>query len=353
MKQTANAITLQMKHEAEEQIRKLQKEINFDTKDYPIEVLVDKYRADDFYIPEYQREYIWDEITKNRFVESVLLGLPIPFMFFSDNEDGRCEIIDGAQRTQTLEEFLYNDLVLNGLNKLTSLNGFTFKDLPEFFQRKFKGRTLRIIVLADTTSIETRQDIFNRINTGGTKAIPSEIRRGSYTGSFMSFIEKCAQDELFNKLCPISKTMKKRYEDSELVLRFFAYLNDYNCFVHRVDQFLNNFVESVEEKFDEQKYKTEFETMLNFVDKYFLYGFAKSKNAKSTPRVRFEAISVGVALALRLSPELVPISMDWIDSEEFKIHTTTHASNSQSRVVKRIEYVRDELLKGDSNENNL
>lgn len=349
----ANVITQEMKIFAEEQIRELQKEINFDTKDYPIEVIVDKFRADEFYIPEYQRKFIWSEHSKNRFIESVLLGLPIPFMFFSDTDDGRCEIIDGAQRTQTLEEFLHNDMVLNDLDKLPALNGFTFKDIPEIFQRKFRGRTLRIIVLADTTSIEIRQDIFNRINTGGTKAIPSEIRRGSHTGPFMSFIEKCAKDALFNKLCPISQTMKNRYEDSELVLRFFAYLNNYTSFQHRVDEFLDKFVEESEKNFDEQKFEIEFETMLNFVNKYFPYGFAKSKNAKSTPRVRFEAISVGVALALRVSPDLVPVSMDWLNSEYFKFHTTTHASNSQSRVVGRIEYVKKELLKGDSNENNL
>lgn len=152
---------------AEEQIRELQKEINFDTRDYPIEVLVDKFRANEFYIPGYQRKFIWDEKAKNIFIESVLLGIPIPFMFFYEDEYGRCEIIDGAQRMQTLEEFLNNDLKLNDLNKLTTLNEFLFKDLPEIFQRKFKRRTLRIIVLADTTSVKTRQDIFNRINIKG------------------------------------------------------------------------------------------------------------------------------------------------------------------------------------------
>lgn len=347
-----NTISVEKRASAEEQIRTLQKEINFDTKDYPIEVLVDKFRADDFYIPEYQRQFIWDEITKTRFIESVLLGLPIPFMFFSDNEDARCEIIDGAQRTQTLEEFLYNDLVLMGLERLTCLNGFTFQDLPLIFQRKFKGRTLRIIVLADTTTLQTRQDIFNRINTGGKKAISSEIRRGSHTGAFMSFVEKCADDALFNKLCPISLTMKKRYEDSELVVRFFAYLNDYKNFVHRVDEFLDNFVKESETNFEELAYQNEFSMMLTFVEKHFPFGFAKSKNAKSTPRVRFEAISVGVALALREKPGLDPCSMDWLESLEFQTHTTTHASNSPGRVIGRIEYVRDMLLGDDVNECN-
>ena len=167
----------------------------------------------------------------------------------------------------------------------------------------------------------------------------------------MKFFEKCAKDEQFNKLCPISDTMKNRYEDSELIVRFFAYLNNYQNFQHVVDDFLNDFVQGKEKEFDKDAYEKEFRNMLNFVEKYFPYGFAKTKNAKSTPRVRFEAISVGVALALRENLDLVPDSMEWLGSEEFKKHTTTHASNSPKRVSGRIEYVRDVLLKGDCNEN--
>ena len=343
----SSCITKDQKRAAEDQIRILQNEINFDTKDYPIEVLVEKYRANDFFIPEYQRKFIWNEATKNRFVESVLLGLPIPFMFFSDDEDGRCEIIDGAQRTQTLEEFLYGDLRLSGLEKLYTLNGFCFFDLPEVYQRKFKSRALRIIVLADTTSLEIRQDIFNRINTGGKKAVPSEIRRGSYTGPFMTFIAACAENILFNELCPMSETMKRRYEDSDLVLRFFAYLNNYRHFKHSVVKFLDDFVKSYEKEFEQTYFENEFNNMLQFVKCYFPFGFAKSQNAKTVPKVRFEAISVGVALALRVNPRLTPSTMGWLDSDEFKTHTTTHASNSAPRVAGRIEYVRDALLTGE------
>lgn len=98
---------------AEEQIKKLRKEIDYDTRDYSIDFLVQQYRDDEFYIPdEYQRKYIWEEQHKTRFIESILLGLPIPFMFFSDTDDGRCEIIDGAQRTQTLVQFMDNELTL-------------------------------------------------------------------------------------------------------------------------------------------------------------------------------------------------------------------------------------------------
>ena len=330
---------------AEEQIKKLRKEIDYDTRDYSIDFLVQQYRDDEFYIPdEYQRKYIWEEQHKTRFIESILLGLPIPFMFFSDTDDGRCEIIDGAQRTQTLVQFMDNELTLTNLKKLTTLEGFKYMDLPEYFRRKFNKTTMRIIVLSDETTLEIRQEIFNRINTTGVRARPSEIRRGTYAGKFMDFLKKCTENETFIKVCPVSPTSKKRYDDLELVLRFFAFLNDYKSFTHRVDEFLDDYVEKVKDNYNEKCFKDEFERMVNFVDKYFENGFRKTKTSKSTPRVRFEAIAVGVGLALREKPDLVPSSMAWVNSEEFKIHTTTHASNSPSRVRGRVEYVRDMLL---------
>ena len=84
--------------------------------------------------------------------------------------------------------------------------------------------------------------------------------------------------------------------------------------------------------------------MLAFVDANFEFGFAKTQNASTTPRVRFEAISVGVALALREQPDLTVDNVDWINSEEFKHLTTSDASNNQNKLIGRIEYVRDILL---------
>ena len=347
------SITPEQRKNAENQIKALRKEIDYDTRDYAIDFLVQQYRENEFYIPdEYQRQYIWESQNKNRFIESILLGLPIPFMFFSDADDGRCEIIDGAQRTQTLEEFMNNELKLSDLKKLTTLNGFTYADLPEYFKRKFNKTTMRIVVLSDETTLEIRKEIFNRINTTGIRANPSEIRRGSHAGPFMDFLKECTKNSTFIRVCPVSETSKKRYDDLELVLRFFAFLNNYKNFNHRVDEFLDSYVESVKDSFDQKKFKMEFENMLAFVDKYFENGFKKTKTSKSTPRVRFEAIAVGVGLALRENPSLIPSSMEWLGSEEFKMHTTTHASNSPSRVSGRVEYVRDMLLGGETNAGN-
>lgn len=346
-------ISSEQRSKAEKQLNALRKEIDYDTRDYSIDFLVHQFQEDEFYIPdEYQRQYIWEVTDKTRFIESILLGLPIPFMFFSDTDDGRCEIIDGAQRTQSLEEFLDGDLVLSDLKKLDTLNGFTFLDLPEYYQRRFKKSTLRIVVLSDETSLENRKEIFHRINTSGKPATASEIRRGSYAGKFMDFLKECTNNPLFIKICPVSKNAKKRYDDLELVLRFFAYLNNYKNFDHRVDEFLDDYVEEVQDTFDKEKFENEFYNMVNFVYKYFENGFRKTKTSKSTPRVRFEAISVGVGLALRKNPDLIPNSMEWLESEDFKKHTTTHSSNTKSRVLGRIEYVRDQLL-GNDNGNNI
>lgn len=76
-------------------------------------------------------------------------------------------------------------------------------------------------------------------------------------------------------------------------------------------------------------------------------GFAKTENAKSTPRVRFEALAVGVALALREKPNLSVTDIDWINSEKFKEYTTSDASNNEGKLKLRVEYVRDQLLKGE------
>ena len=90
--------------------------------------------------------------------------------------------------------------------------------------------------------------------------------------------------------------------------------------------------------------KREFQQMLKFVDQHFPYGMAKQEGWKTTPRVRFEAIAVGVNLAIRSEPDLCPPKVNWLDSEEFKIHTTSHATNSRPKLRARVEYVRDQLL---------
>ena len=91
-------VTPEQVEAAERQLKELQRQVEYDTKDYTLELLLDKFEKGDFYIPDYQRQFVWKPNNRSLFIESVLLGLPIPFMFFAGCDDGRLEIIDGAQQ---------------------------------------------------------------------------------------------------------------------------------------------------------------------------------------------------------------------------------------------------------------
>ena len=339
-------VTAEDQARAEEQIRQSQREVDFNIRDFPIDYLVGKFREDLYYIPDYQREYVWRSRNRCDFIESVILGLPIPMMFFAMMDDGRLEIVDGVQRMSTLESFMDDDLKLTGLEQLSSLNGFGHSDLLISQQRKFASRPLRIVVLEERTTSELRYELFKRINTRGEKARPSEIRRGAFPGPFMDFLNSVSDDPLFLELCPVSEKMRLRRERTELVLRFFAYSDRYKLFRHAVGSFLDKFASDHQQGFDEERMEREFTNMLGFVSRHFPHGFAKGPNTRLAPRVRFEAISVGVNLALREKPDLVPGPVTWLESREFAEHTTTHASNSRPRLRGRIEFVRDRLLEG-------
>ena len=343
--------------EVEAQIEEHRKVVDYNIIEYPIEVIVKKYLGEEeedegkpakpeFYIPDYQREHTWDPKRKSKFIESVLIGLPIPFLFLAEinDEEGRLEIVDGSQRIRTLAEFLSGNLVLNDLEKLPMLNGVTFDQLSLARQRKFNRTTIRIIALSDSADEETRRDLFERINTGSDPLKDMEQRRGIMRGPFITFIEKCAAHPLLLRLAPLSPAYVKRREREEYVLRFFAYFERYKEFDKRVKDFLDQYVKDKKDGFDEQGMWDRFEQMLKFVEANFPHGFLRPKY-KTAKRVRFEAIAVGSALALQENAALIPPPTDaWSDNETFQDLTTSDASNSSPRVIKRIEYVRDQLM---------
>lgn len=333
------------KESAEKQIKLTQRDIRYDTRDFPVETIVDRFSENNFFIPPYQREFVWNDKDQSAFMESVIIGLPIPMMFLAEDEVGSFEIVDGAQRIQTLHRFLGNDLALVGLEKLNELIGFTFDDLTDTQQKKLLNRALRIVILDSETSPESRKDLFERINKFGRILKPSERRSGALGGRFMGFLEECSKNILFRALCTVTPKMEQRKEPLELVTRFFAYSEEYLKFRHDVDVFLDRFVKSHLNHFDKARFEKEFTSTMMFVTKHFPYGFRKSFTNNMTPRVRFEAIAVGVNLALRKRPDLIPPPVaEWIDSDAFRTETTTHASNSARRMKDRIEFVRDRLL---------
>lgn len=349
--------------ELENQIKDLQQDYNYNLREYTIEIALEKFQGKDYdfssstvsssviFIPSYQRDYVWSHDLKCKFIESLILGIPMPPLFaFTLDESGNMELIDGVQRLTTIKEFVNNRFKISNLELLDGLNGYKFKDLHPSRQRKFKDLGLRIFVFSEKADAGIRADIYNRINSTGKKLTDSEIRKGAFmNNSFYSFILEYSESANFNRLFSSAKSKEKlRGEKEELVSRFFAYSDNYHNFVHSVRHFINDYIINKKDIFDNDektRMETELSNVLQFVDNYFPNGFRKDKTSKAIPRVRFEAIAIGCNLALRQNPNLIPEYMDWLESDEFKRHTTSDAANNRSKLIGRIEFVRDCLLK--------
>jgi Protein of unknown function DUF262 len=355
---------------AEAQIIQNIRDVRYIVREYPAEVVVQKYLQgketdeNEIYVPDYQRELIWPERHQSRFIESLLIGLPIPFLFVADIGDeedpehaGRLEIVDGVQRIRTLARFLTGDLVLGKLERLRQLNGFRFADLHPSRQRRFRRTTLRLIELTETITEEVRREMFDRINSGAVTLEAVEVRRGMEPGPFLNLTTELASDVMLHNLAPISDGLKKRFEYEELVTRFFAFLNRYQTYGvgtegKVVKDFLLSYVRDTNGELGGAngaqitlEMKDEWARMLNFVRSHFPEGFRKRGPGRNVPRVRFEAIAVGTGLALRENPDLVPTDVRlWLESDEFKRWTTSDASNNRANLIGRVEFVRDKLL---------
>jgi Protein of unknown function DUF262 len=341
----------------DKQIEELQKITDYEIKEWPIGVLVEKFThgrdldESEIFIPDYQRDMVWTPKQQSRFIESILIKLPVPFIFAADvgqgDREGALEIIDGSQRIRTLDNFVSNKLELVGLKKLTEAVGMRFSDLSKPRQMRFKRTTVRVIELTEKADEDARREMFDRLNSGGTALTTMEVRRGVVDGPFMTFITECATDEQFKALVPLSERNAKRKEYEEFVLRYFAYLNNYKGFQKSVDDFLTDYLKSKNGNFlesDKHAMLEEFGRMLGFMSEHFPNGF-KRTGYNTVPRIRFEAIAVGASLALREKTELVPGDVgQWLDSKEFIKHTRSDASNSRPKLINRIHYVRDNLL---------
>ncbi|NBW14524.1 MAG: DUF262 domain-containing protein [Caulobacteraceae bacterium] len=339
---------------AEREIVERSKRIDFYLVEYTIEFLANKMHDGEFVVPPYQREFTWEEHRRSRFIESILMGLPIPFLFFWEMEDGRLEVVDGSQRLRTIEEWVHKDFELGELDELPSLSHSKFSDLLESRQRKIKNRSIRGIVLNEHADEQARFDMFERINTGSKAANKAEVRRGALGGPFIDLVIELAETSMFKKLAPVPEKALNEREREELVTRFFAYSDGLDGYKDRPAQFLFDYAKRMNDTFANSPqlvavYRDRFLKMIAFIAANTPHGFRKTSTSKTTPRVRFEALSIGSYLAMRDQPALfkdgpnTPVK-DWLDSPEFSKVTTSDGANVQSKLRGRINFVHERLL---------
>lgn len=225
--------------------------------EYDLETLTKKIRNGVIKLdPEYQRRHRWTDETSSGLIESLILNIPIPLIYISQDvdvdeevasEQARYSVIDGQQRLTAISTFLSNQFALTGLQVLSDLNGSFYKDLPPFLIRRLEERTLRCLRIDSTVDEQVKYDIFERLNSGSVKLEPQELRNAVSRGDFNKMIKQLAQNENFRLLLQIdprdpeaSKKVQKM-EDVELVLRFFSLLRgNYKSMKKGFKQFLSD-----------------------------------------------------------------------------------------------------------------
>ncbi|MET8524835.1 DUF262 domain-containing protein [Micromonospora sp. NPDC005172] len=232
--------------------------------DFSFNELADMYNDQELIIdPEFQRMFRWPEGSQARFIESLLLELPVPPIFLIEREDRVYELIDGLQRISSYLNFrgqlkidgkLQPPLVLADCDIVKELNGLTYQDLPRAMEIKLKRSYIRAEILRKESDPRLRYYMFKRLNTGGETLEAQEVRNATIrllSNDFNSFISQLSKGIDFAYCIDIiSYNQKKQKFDQELVLRFFSYKNDGARYRHDVANFLTDYMEAVSDPVD-------------------------------------------------------------------------------------------------------
>lgn len=218
-----------------------------ETKDYQLDYLQHALQPGRELIdisPAYQRRLRWPNKKKSLLIESFLLNIPVPPIFLFERDYNEYEVIDGRQRLDAISSFLNNDFALTGLEYWKELNRKRFLDLPQVLQKGLLRRSLpAVVLLAETKAtpgdeLDVRRVLFDRLNTGGIRLNPQELRNALYPGSLNALLIRLARTDEFTEtwgipeyqpgeeLEPSDQLLKNpvfaSLADAELVLRFFA-----------------------------------------------------------------------------------------------------------------------------------
>ena len=230
-----------------EKYAKSQVRVVRETKDYSLDYLRFALRPGEDLIdvdPSYQRRLRWSRPKRSLFIESFLLNIPIPAIYLYEKDYNEYEVIDGRQRLESIRDYLTNNFALVGLEYWPELNGKRFDDLPPVLQKGLLRRSLPAVVLlaetrkAEEDDLNVRTVLFDRLNTGGEKLNPQELRNALYSGAFNRMLIELARSRPFTTAWNIppyqegeekkppsgleNNTLFRTMADVELVLRFFA-----------------------------------------------------------------------------------------------------------------------------------
>lgn len=223
--------------------------------DYTLEVLHKMWGTGnkDITIPDFQRGFVWTIEQSSKLIESFLIGLPVPPVFFYIDKENKNLVVDGQQRIVSIMYFFEGYFgkpspkgkrqifKLTGLNRKSPFFEKTFLKLTESEQRKLQGSVLRAINIRQLSPKEENTSIyhiFERLNTGGTPLTPQEIRNVVFRGTFLNKLKILNNDENWRVIIG-KKTDDKHQKDVELILRVFGLTHHLNDYEKPMKEFLN------------------------------------------------------------------------------------------------------------------
>ncbi|KVV36062.1 hypothetical protein WK81_27915 [Burkholderia ubonensis] len=232
-------------HELTAELKDARRQVVADGYDMSFGEIATMYKSGELVIdPNYQRLYRWEESQRTRFVESLLLGIPIPPIFVFQRESGVWELIDGLQRVSTVlqlmgelrhpDQGLYPPLVLGGTNLLPGLAGMKWRSdndndesvFSTALQLEIKRARIRVEIVRKESDEDAKYEVFQRLNTGGTKLSEQEVRNSvlvMLNTQFYDWLVQLTDRAPFRATVQLTDTQRDEQQAVEIALRFVAY----------------------------------------------------------------------------------------------------------------------------------
>lgn len=227
--------------------------------DYAVRTLMDMVIEGELTLdPDYQRQYRWPDDKASRFIESILLNIPVPVVYLAEESDGSFSVIDGQQRLTSLFRYLkpaeldsvfdgvaIEELTLEGLKVRSELNGKKYMELSRVDRSAIAKRAMRCIVVLNESDSTLKFEVFERLNTGSASLTDQEVRNCIYRGALNSLLKRLARNQKFQEMIALPESSRRDMKDAELVLRFFSYrdLSETTDYSDNYTEYLNSYLE--------------------------------------------------------------------------------------------------------------
>lgn len=269
---------------------------------FQAEYMLKKYKLKELFLsPDYQRKFVWTSKQKSRLIESILIKIPLPIFYIDARNDDKWVVIDGLQRFTTIFEYLKDGFRLSSMEYLTNLNGKKFSTLERKYQRRIEDLQLLCNFIRPNTPADIAFNIFQRINTLGTKLEIQEIRNAMFRGKSTDLLIELSKSKEFINIVTEKRmvSFSKRMEDHATILRYLAFkITNYKYYENNnMNKFLSNAMEKMNEMNEAEliSLKNDFINCMKKADilfnmEAFLKPTKKEKNTNYISKSLFESI---------------------------------------------------------------